>query len=253
MSRNMLAADLHFGHRSILRYRTNFTTIEQHDATIMANMTSTLTKHDVLWLLGDCFFDDASYDLLRQLRSLVSSIKFVPGNHDTDNSQRHKLFIAAIKEGLFDEVHAVKKHKGIWLSHVPIHPAELYGKRCVHGHTHSKLVEPYSDYVCVSVDHSGYKPVNLQHIIDGSYQPMPFSIINATHWAVNTASAIVECTSSAGNATIVFFNFKRPFVVLPDTTRTLTEAEATSALTMLQQTHQLELPFVNIGKLYTFK
>ena len=108
MSRNMVAADLHFGHRAILRYRTHFNTIAEHDATIMGNMRSTLNKRDVLWLLGDCFFDDASYDLLRELKTLVSSVKFIAGNHDTDNSKRSKLFLAAVQEGLFDEVHAFK-------------------------------------------------------------------------------------------------------------------------------------------------
>lgn len=247
MSRNLLMADLHFGHRAILRYRTNFDTIAEHDAAIMGGIHNSVTKRDTLWLLGDCFFDAEGVEKLREIATWVGAVKFVLGNHDTDNNKRQALLQTIISENLVKEIHSMKKHAGCWLTHVPMHPAELYGKLCVHGHTHSKLVAPYDNYVCVSVEHTNYAPVNLQDIVSGHFRTAPWEFNSISLWHASDTAIIAECNNHT--VTVVFNRDRRPYAILPHTTRTLTREEVQPMMPALWE-HGVNCGWVDLDKLY---
>lgn len=75
----------------------------------------------------------------------------------------------------FDEVHSLLKYKEFWLSHAPIHPEELRGKKNVHGHVHTESVSDL-EYLNVSVDSSfmNFFPRTLREVRLG------FETVNST-------------------------------------------------------------------------
>jgi predicted phosphohydrolase len=74
-------------------------------------------------------------------------------------------------------VNGVVSYKGIFLTHVPVHPMELEYriKRNIHGHLHDKVITqpiftrrvefiPDDRYVCVSCEQVGYTPKTLKEL-----------------------------------------------------------------------------------------
>lgn len=57
MSRVYHTADWYLGHRNILKYRSNFTSIEEHDETIFQNYLATIRPRDTVYFHGDIIFD----------------------------------------------------------------------------------------------------------------------------------------------------------------------------------------------------
>ena len=165
MSIPRFIGDLHFGHRNILKYRPQFSTIEEHDETLLDNILTTCRKRDPLWLMGDCFFDMQSLSMLELLSSQIQLINLIIGNHDTDSGERQKVLMTALNSGRIHRVHSLFKYNGYWLSHAPIHPDELRGKGNIHGHTHGhKIDDPR--YVGVSCEQVDYKPISLPEILE---------------------------------------------------------------------------------------
>ena len=63
----------------------------------------------------------------------------------------------------------LEKYKGAWLSHAPIHPAELRGKINIHGHVHYANVLDETGkldnrYFNVSLENTGGCPIALNVI-----------------------------------------------------------------------------------------
>jgi calcineurin-like phosphoesterase family protein len=168
MSGVYFISDLHLGHRNILKYRSQFDTIEEHDSVILDNILSRVTKRDVLWILGDVIFErglnDKNVELLRTIRKNVGWIKVVIGNHCTDNKFRQDLLKYLLLTGIYDEVHGLVGYKNHWLSHCPIHPDELRGKVCnIHGHLHDYVLED-KRYFSVCCEQVNYTPISFQEI-----------------------------------------------------------------------------------------
>lgn len=170
MSKVYHIGDLHLGHRNILKYREEFSSIEEHNGTIVDNIKSTINKRDTLWLHGDILFSDDDKTLLDfyEVVSHCENIRWILGNHDTDNTKRQKLMMTIFKvlsEGCNFQVHSLVKYKGSWLSHAPLHPDELRGKINIHGHVHSQSIDD-NKYFNVSCENVGYKPVTYQEILE---------------------------------------------------------------------------------------
>lgn len=129
---NYFTSDLHFGHLSITKYRTNFLSQEEHDNYFLDEIAK-LKKRDILYVLGDFIFDSDKYDwYLEQLNKMPCRIKLVLGNHDS-----LKLY----NEDRFELQLPLFTYKNFWISHCPIHEQELRGRLgCVHGHLHYKRV-----------------------------------------------------------------------------------------------------------------
>lgn len=146
MSRVYVIADTHFGHKNAIRFRPQFQNIEEHDAFIIQNWNSVITKKDTVWVLGDFAFthDQEFVDGVRE--KLNGYIKFIQGNHDLVIPKNVRLYPPLVS------------YKGVWLSHAPIHPDELRGKINYHGHTHSYRIndERYRSFSC---EQTNFKPV----------------------------------------------------------------------------------------------
>jgi calcineurin-like phosphoesterase family protein len=125
MSVVWVISDLHFGHRNITKYRPEFETMDQHDHTLLDNILASVKKRDSLWILGDCFFQYHTWEYAKELSSAVDNLNFVPGNHDTDNTDRQALLKGMIGMGLFHQVGSMFKKGGFWLTN-PIVDHILY-------------------------------------------------------------------------------------------------------------------------------
>lgn len=155
MSRVFVFSDPHFGHKGVLNMpgRMLFTNIESHDGTMIDNWRRTVSKRDLVWLLGDVTMHAPRYFKDVICPQLTGRIKIIGGNHD---EAMHGP--AYTSDGWEVEVHgAVQRiltiaRKGedrirvpLIMTHIPIHPGEFYRWSFnIHGHLHHKLV--YKDW-----------------------------------------------------------------------------------------------------------
>lgn len=148
-------ADLHLGHKNICKFRTEFSSREEHENILKENYHSVVTKRDVVFFLGDVAFDAES---LAEVSTWAGMQKIlVVGNHCTQSVEMKQIVHA------FDKVYSLLKYKEFWLSHCPIHPQELRGKSNIHGHVHNQSVDDHR-YVNVSMENINYKPISLYQI-----------------------------------------------------------------------------------------
>ena len=181
MSRLMITSDLHLGHKSITKYRPQFTK-EEHDEIIFDNLASNITKRDTLFLLGDIAF---TLDWHIKVAAIKCKHKvIILGNHDTDRSVKVHQFA-----GLYDKVHGLLSHRGYWWSHCPIHPQEMRGRTGnIHGHMHGNniwdprefpdaspeelvatvgaglMTQLDTRYLNACVEHTNFKPISFEEL-----------------------------------------------------------------------------------------
>lgn len=158
MSNVWLTSDLHWGHKNICKYRSEFDTEAEHRRVTKGNILGCLGKRDLLWILGDSVFTaDAIKDLM-DLKESCGTIKLVLGNHCGQHMTReeYRSFLS-----LFDAVYGIHKKYDSWLTHAPVHEDELRGSFCVHGHVHTKTVDDYR-YVNMCLEEHNYMPRDLR-------------------------------------------------------------------------------------------
>lgn len=147
--------DMHFGHENISRYRP-FPSETAHREFLMGRWCDEVrSRRDVVYVLGDAAF---TVDGLMSIDALPGRKILIRGNHDTLSTQMYL--------SVFEEVHGLWPYKRkVWLSHAPLHPAELRGRLCVHGHCHAGGPdEPGFFNACP--EFTGWGPVSLRSIVD---------------------------------------------------------------------------------------
>lgn len=165
MSKVYLIGDLHLGHNKILHFSPmrGGKTVEEHDQWIIDQWNSVVSKKDTVWVLGDVAF---SAEALLKVGKLLGNKILVRGNHDRQCIDNYLKY--------FSEVYGLISKNGFWLSHAPVHPQELRGKRNIHGHVHlnSILVDKGINdnlddrYINVSVENCNGIPVSFDSIIE---------------------------------------------------------------------------------------
>lgn len=150
-----LMSDLHLGHKAICKYRTQFTSAEEHDNYIKEQYHSVVTKRDTVFFLGDVAFTKVALEEVATWRAEQKIL--VVGNHCLD-----KLHMKDLVQG-YDKIYSLYKYKEFWLSHCPIHPEELRGKKNIHGHTHYHNIDD-KRYFNVSMENINYRPINIEEI-----------------------------------------------------------------------------------------
>lgn len=170
MSRLLFTSDLHLGHRNICKYRTQFSSPEEHDNTLYENLATSVHKRDTLYLLGDIAF---TFEWLEKIKQINCRHKLlVCGNHDTERGIKMKHLV-----DVYDDVVALTSKRNYWISHCPIHPQEMRGRLGnITGHLHSKKVmvdylvpDPYVEdwnYLNACVEHTDYKPITFEQLIE---------------------------------------------------------------------------------------
>ena len=172
MSNVFFIGDLHLGHAGIHKFRTQFPSESVHRQFIMDTWSETIGKRDAVYVMGDAAFTS---DGLQSIGQLSGKKILVRGNHDLLPTEDYL--------GVFEEVHGMLAYKGLWLTHAPIHPTELYGRTNVHGHCHrggptdvhvsgstirGHVVGSRATYFNTCAEHlpTPYKPIRLDEMME---------------------------------------------------------------------------------------
>lgn len=173
MSRNFFISDLHFEHKRILHFgnqpgRIQFRSGDcylENMHNIITSWNKNVGKRDIVWVLGDTAFGQVGFEALFELNGIK---KLVRGNHDDNFTTQQWLEV-------FTTVESLVKYKGYWLSHAPIHPNELRGRKNIHGHVHSNSIRnsytgEYDErYINVCCEAIGETPIPFDDIKNGNY------------------------------------------------------------------------------------
>ena len=180
MSERYIISDPHFGHPNIrhipVRKDTcGDMTMQEHDEFLVDNWNRVVGKRDTVYLLGDIGMDrPMGYVTRGIIPRLKGSIHVLGGNHDT----------AEILQPFF-KVHGVitmtiEGYRCI-LTHIPIHPQEMWWDYNIHGHLHGNTVKKDAwtkdmaklnlpedpRYICVCCEHMNYTPQLLESVVTG--------------------------------------------------------------------------------------
>ena len=173
MRPTFVIADLHFGDFDMCSLKKEdghplrpFSSVEEHDETIIANWNKVVPKDARVYVLGDVA--QKKSDIAKIGRLNGSRKILIAGNHDIYPSSEYLKY--------FKDIRATHRlDNGILMSHIPVHPG-TFGKAHkvnIHGHIHERRVlrDKYfpSDgtleidprYFCVSCEHINYTPMEL--------------------------------------------------------------------------------------------
>lgn len=157
MSKVFLSSDWHLGHSNVLRFRPQFSSVEEHNETILENACLHVSKRDVLILLGDIAFDKHWLQRIAGIKALKKIL--ILGNHDTERVHLSQVV------SVYDQVHSLWSKRNCLISHAPIHEQELRSyKYNIHGHSHDRIIND-SRYLNVCVEQTDYKPISWQDLM----------------------------------------------------------------------------------------
>lgn len=159
-------SDLHFGHKNLCLGLRQMS-IEESDELIINNWNKTITKRDIVYVLGDIVME--KHNLLEHyIKQLNGTIIVIGGNHDTRKCCKELQKLGIIVMGCVE-------YKGFICSHIPLHPdcvAECRGN--IHGHIHLKgNIEGLGSYEPKPIE-GRYYNVNCEF---HNYTPVPFDKI----------------------------------------------------------------------------
>lgn len=172
MANVFVTSDLHFNHNQDFIYEARgFDSITEHDYEIIERWNQIIRPQDIVYFLGDVGMSAEIEYLYDCVTILNGRIKWILGNHDTNNR------VKKISELSHIEVigHATTiKHAGkkFYLSHYPTlsSPADKPMKQsvinlCGHSHTQDKWADwkDYKIYHCELDAHNCY-PILLDEV-----------------------------------------------------------------------------------------
>lgn len=121
-------SDWHLDHKRICDFagnHRNCDSVVENNHILVAQHRRLVRKRDRTYFLGDIAFSEESLELINELNG---DKILVIGNHDVFGAEKYLEY--------FNDILGVASRNGFWLSHAPLHPAELRGKRNIHGHVH---------------------------------------------------------------------------------------------------------------------
>jgi len=145
----------------------------EHDEMLIDNWNRVVTEKDTVYLMGDVGRIDGLYFAGAVRPRLTGKIHVIGGNHDTPEILQ-----------LFDKVHGCvdKTINGLRciLTHIPIHPQEMFWDYNLHGHIHLNTVKMYANtpamgvipgeadlrYINTCVEHHNMSPVNMEELVE---------------------------------------------------------------------------------------
>lgn len=148
MANVFFIGDTHFGHVLIASIR-GFSSIEEHDETLIENWNKVVRQKDVIYHLGDVCFGKP--ELLSRLKGYK---KLILGNHDNER----KL------SSYFDRFYGATSIHGWILTHIPVHYHQFQRYEYnIHGHLHSHQLG--SQYINVCVEQTKLTPIAIEEIL----------------------------------------------------------------------------------------
>lgn len=164
MNKIFLISDTHFGHKNIIEMTGRpFSSVEDMDEKLVNNWNSVVSKNDIVYHLGDVFWNDyVAYKVMPQLNGKIT---FIFGNHDKPLKKISKYFTEHTYVNGFLEL---KQPTRMVLCHYPLLSwnGACHGTWHFHGHTHNKP-EGQSDRhrINVCVENIDYTPIELDEVV----------------------------------------------------------------------------------------
>jgi calcineurin-like phosphoesterase family protein len=172
-----LVSDTHFGHEATCTKFTRpdgsplrpFACADEMNEAMVDLWNQTVQPDDVVYHLGDVVMSHRHLHIVGRLNGRKH---LIAGNHDPLIGKKAKKFNFG---DYFETVGSMKELGGMILTHVPVHEQSLdrWGVN-VHGHLHAHQVmkmhggkptgQPDPRYLCVSVEHTDYKPISLEDV-----------------------------------------------------------------------------------------
>ena len=177
MSRVYLSSDIHFGHDKDFLYKPRgFTSIKEHDETIIKNWNNIVQPEDVVYILGDLMLGDNEHGI-DCLKELNGSFHICLGNHDTITRQDLYAQLKSLKTIQYATILKYKKFH-YYLSHYPTMTSSLEKEHLyeclinLFGHIHSKqkFYNEIPFMYNVSMDANNNCPILLDDIIENCKQ-----------------------------------------------------------------------------------
>ena len=182
MSNIYFTSDTHFSHnRGFLYEPRGFSSIEEHDETIVENWNKVVKPEDIVFLLGDTMLNNNDKGI-EYLNRLNGSIWFIRGNHDS-GERIYRIYhecprIHFLEGGSdnFATIATIKKFNGynVYLSHYPTYTSYIENMAPLkqhmlnfHGHTHSKnkFYQDIPFMYNIALDAHNNMPVSFDEII----------------------------------------------------------------------------------------
>lgn len=137
-------SDLHFDHKHILSFcKRPFTDLEVMKDKLLEEFHDTISKGDVVYLLGDIQFCTHTRYLEELTKRKDVEVHLIHGNHDSKKTRNFKGWKSS---SMYKDIKV--EGKKIALFHYPIAEwnCKDHGSYHLHGHTHGLLSHP-TDYV----------------------------------------------------------------------------------------------------------
>ena len=154
--RRFFISDLHLGHKNIILYENRpFGDCEFMKNEIVKRWNNAVSKHDMVFVLGDVAFGKENLDAIATLNGRKI---LVLGNHDTLSAQTYldAGFESVSKWPIILDDFYICSHEPIYLNtNMP------YAN--IHGHLHWRQMQGGA-YFNVSVERINYTPINFDEI-----------------------------------------------------------------------------------------
>jgi calcineurin-like phosphoesterase family protein len=165
-------ADLHLGQTNCFEWRNEqgkkvrpFASHDDYWEVIKSAWNYKVSPQDKVYILGDLAIKKAAIQLITQLNGHKT---LIAGNHDIFST---KLYLdAGIEEvrgvRVFTQGSLYVESPAVILSHIPLALDCVFGKWLnIHGHLHARKLDDDYNYACVSIEQTGFAPVNLEQLV----------------------------------------------------------------------------------------
>lgn len=170
-----LTSDWHINHdKEFIYEKRGFSNVNEMNDKIIENYNSIITNQDTVYMLGDLCL--GTLDKLKEsnyLENLNGNIKFIIGNHDSDEKINYYKQIKNIEIIGYATYLKYKKYR-FYLSHYPTITSYADDKKLkskvlnLYGHTHQTEKFYNNNYTMfhVGVDSNNLFPINIDDIIE---------------------------------------------------------------------------------------
>lgn len=157
-------ADTHFYHTGALRFRPNFSSVEEMNLLMVENWNKLVKKGDRVYHLGDFgFFSHKERNLLGIRKMLTGQIHLILGNHDDKISGIEKVWFTSVSDLKYIKINDQK----IMLCHYAMRTwrGSHRGSWQLYGHSHGNLNDGLNlRSMDVGVDCNNWTPVHFDEV-----------------------------------------------------------------------------------------
>lgn len=157
-----VTSDTHYFHANIIKYCSRpFETVDDMNATLIANWNATVAPTDIVYHLGDVSFGSVD-NTITILNQLNGKIHLISGNHDS-----RKVKSLSRWSSVQEYLSVICGSKQIVMFHYPIEEwdGKHRGSYHFHGHCHGALDNVIDRRYDVGVDSNGMKPILVNSLI----------------------------------------------------------------------------------------